>query len=51
VLPWAIQWYTWVSAGFMRAYLEHTAAASFLRATSKEVALLLDCFHVEQSAP
>ncbi|HWL88300.1 MAG TPA: maltose alpha-D-glucosyltransferase [Polyangiaceae bacterium] len=49
VLPWAIQWYTWVSAGFMRAYLEHTAAASFLRADIEEVALLLDVFMLSKA--
>jgi len=49
VFPWAIQWYTWVSAAFMRAYLEHTAAASFLRADIAEVALLLDVFMLSKA--
>ncbi len=48
-LAWAIQWYTWVSAGFMRAYLEHTAAASFLKADIEEVALLLDVFMLSKA--
>ncbi|WP_394840406.1 maltokinase N-terminal cap-like domain-containing protein [Pendulispora rubella] len=49
VFPWAIQWYTWVSASFMRAYLEHTAASSFLRADIAEVALLLDVFMLSKA--
>ncbi|WP_394829835.1 maltokinase N-terminal cap-like domain-containing protein [Pendulispora albinea] len=49
VFPWAIQWYTWISATFMRAYLEHTAAASFLHADIEEVALLLDVFMLSKA--
>ena len=29
--PWAEAWHRWSSAAFLRAYLERTAGASFLR--------------------
>ncbi|HWO94162.1 MAG TPA: putative maltokinase, partial [Dehalococcoidia bacterium] len=46
---WARVWHTWVSATFLRAYLETAAGASFLPADSGDLVTLLDAFIMEKA--
>ena len=47
---WCTYWYDWVSATFLRSYLETAAAAGtpFLPQTDAEIATLLDLLLLEQ---
>jgi maltose alpha-D-glucosyltransferase/alpha-amylase len=42
--PWAEHWYLWVSAAFLRGYLEAAAGAAFLPADGDEVESLLTVY-------
>ncbi|HEX3556975.1 MAG TPA: maltose alpha-D-glucosyltransferase [Thermoanaerobaculia bacterium] len=46
---WALYWVRWVSAAFLRAYLDRARGASFLPAAAGERASLLDAFLLEKA--
>jgi maltose alpha-D-glucosyltransferase/alpha-amylase len=46
---WARYWERWVSAAFLRAYLERARGASFLPAAPAELATLLDAYLLEKA--
>jgi maltose alpha-D-glucosyltransferase/alpha-amylase len=46
---WAGFWYTWVSAAFLKAYLETAATGTFLPASRQEFKLLLDTYLLEKA--
>jgi len=46
---WARYWERWVSAAFLRAYLERARGASFLPASRAETATLLDVYVLEKT--
>ncbi|HYX23665.1 MAG TPA: phosphotransferase, partial [Thermoanaerobaculia bacterium] len=46
---WALYWQRWVSAAFLRAYLDRARGASFLPPAAGERALLLDAFLLEKA--
>ena len=46
---WSRAWYGWVSAAFLRAYLETTANAAFLPESREELRMLLDVFLLEKA--
>ncbi len=47
--PWLRAWETWVSAGFLGAYLEACAGATFLPAEPAELQALLDAFTLDKA--
>ncbi len=47
--PWARFWYTWVSATFVKAYLEAAEGASYLPRTREEFRTWLDAFLLEKA--
>lgn len=47
--PWAKFWSSWVSATFMKEYLEAAEGASFLPHTGEELKLLMDTFILEKA--
>jgi maltose alpha-D-glucosyltransferase / alpha-amylase len=47
--PWAHLWYSWVSAIFLKAYLEEAAAGSFLPENREEFDILLEAFLLEKA--
>jgi maltose alpha-D-glucosyltransferase/alpha-amylase len=47
--PWADLWWAWVSAAFLRGYLEAAGEASFLPRGREELAVLLDAFLLESA--
>jgi maltose alpha-D-glucosyltransferase/alpha-amylase len=47
--PWARFWDFWVSAGFMKGYLETTAGASFLPKSQDEFNLMLSVYVLEKA--
>jgi maltose alpha-D-glucosyltransferase/alpha-amylase len=49
LMPWVRYWYRWVSAAFLRGYLEATADASFLPADDADKAVLLDAFLIQKA--
>jgi len=46
---WARYWERWVSASFLRSYLERARGASFLPASREDVAMLLDIYRLEKA--
>ncbi|HEV7507292.1 MAG TPA: maltose alpha-D-glucosyltransferase [Thermoanaerobaculia bacterium] len=46
---WALYWERWVSATFLRAYLDRARGASFPPPSAEERALLLDAFLLEKA--
>jgi maltose alpha-D-glucosyltransferase / alpha-amylase len=46
---WARYWERWVSASFLRSYLERARGASFLPASREEMATLLDVYLLERA--
>jgi maltose alpha-D-glucosyltransferase/alpha-amylase len=46
---WASYWERWVSASFLRSYLERARGASFLPASRDTVATLLDVYRLEKA--
>jgi maltose alpha-D-glucosyltransferase/alpha-amylase len=46
---WARYWERWVSASFLRSYLERARGASFLPASREDVAMLLDVYRLEKA--
>ena len=46
---WARVWYRWVSAAFLRGYLEAADRALYLPATEKDLKVLLDAFMLQQA--
>jgi len=46
---WAGYWERWVSASFVRSYLERARSAPFLPASREAVALLLDVYRLEKA--
>jgi maltose alpha-D-glucosyltransferase/alpha-amylase len=49
VASWAGYWQRWVSASFLRAYLDRARGASFMPASRGELATLLDVFALEKA--
>lgn len=47
--PWARFWHLWVSAAYLRAYLETAEDAALLPAAADDLELLLDVFLVEKA--
>ncbi|MDM7916028.1 MAG: putative maltokinase, partial [Candidatus Eisenbacteria bacterium] len=47
--PWARWWYMWVSAAFLRRYLERTAGSGLLPSTDEELKILFDCYLMEKA--
>ncbi len=47
--PWAKFWCSWVSATFVKAYLEAAGEASFLPRSPEELRVLLDTFLLEKA--
>src|SRR5688572_28638837 len=47
--PWAEAWVTWVSAAYLRAYLETTRGAAFLPARTASVGALLQIFMLDKT--
>ena len=47
--PWLFEWYRWVSAGFLRAYLEVPGVDRLLPADRDQLAALLDFFLLEKA--
>jgi maltose alpha-D-glucosyltransferase/alpha-amylase len=47
--PWLFAWYRWVSAGFLRAYLDVPGVDWLLPADRRELAALLDFFLLEKA--
>jgi maltose alpha-D-glucosyltransferase/alpha-amylase len=46
--PWTRWWYTWVSAAFLQAYLEHAAAGTFLPQSRDELKILFEVLMLEK---
>jgi maltose alpha-D-glucosyltransferase/alpha-amylase len=44
VLPWASEWHRWISAAFLRSYLDTTAKGLFIAKDPSESSLLIDVF-------
>ncbi len=49
LLPWAAYWTRWVSAGFLRSYLEKAAEAPLLPPDRKKLATLLNTYLLEKA--
>jgi maltose alpha-D-glucosyltransferase/alpha-amylase len=47
--PWARAWQAWVSAAFLRTYLDVAGAAAFLPAETRETERLLDAFVLDKA--
>jgi maltose alpha-D-glucosyltransferase/alpha-amylase len=47
--PWALFWYSWVSATFLQSYLEVPATAAFLPPSGEDLRTLLDLFLLEKA--
>ena len=47
--PWARYWYLWVSAAFLRSYLQTAEPAGFLPRTDDELRILLDLYLLEKA--
>jgi len=47
--PWAFFWYSWVSAAFLKGYLETAAQAGFLPRTPEVMKWLFEAFLVEKA--
>jgi maltose alpha-D-glucosyltransferase / alpha-amylase len=47
--PWLFEWYRWVSAGFVRAYLDVPGIERLLPANRDQLAALLDFFLLEKA--
>ena len=47
--PWARFWYTWVSATFVKAYLEAAGNAAYLPQTNDEFRVMLDAYLLEKA--
>jgi maltose alpha-D-glucosyltransferase/alpha-amylase len=46
---WAIYWYGWVSAAFLRSYLGHASGGGFLPEDRDQLRTLLDAFILEKA--
>ena len=47
--PWAHYWNLWVSASYLKGFLDATAEATFLPKSQEEMALLLDIYLLEKA--
>ena len=47
--PWALCWYRWVSAAFLRSYLEVSGGAPFIPKTRQELEILLNSYLLEKA--
>jgi maltose alpha-D-glucosyltransferase / alpha-amylase len=47
--PWASYWQRWVSAAFLRSYLEVSRGASFIPQSKEDLALLLDTYLLDKA--
>jgi maltose alpha-D-glucosyltransferase/alpha-amylase len=46
---WAEHWYSWVSAAFLKTYLETAGPGKFLPETREELGLLLNVYLLEKA--
>jgi maltose alpha-D-glucosyltransferase / alpha-amylase len=49
VEPWAHFWQAWVSAVYLKAYLDETGSAGFLPASEEELEILLEAYVMEKA--
>jgi maltose alpha-D-glucosyltransferase/alpha-amylase len=49
LLPWGRLWSTWVSAAFLRAYLDRAGSAPFVPTSQRELEVLLDALVLEKA--
>jgi len=49
IASWARYWERWISAAFLRAYLDRARSASFMPASRRELATLLDVYELEKA--
>ena len=49
LFPWARLWSMWVSATFLRAYLDRAGSAPFIPTTARELEVLLDALVLEKA--
>jgi maltose alpha-D-glucosyltransferase/alpha-amylase len=47
--PWILFWHQWVTAGFLRAYMDSASEGSFLPRTRREIEVLLDGLLLEKA--
>src|SRR5206468_11388562 len=47
--PWILFWHQWVTAAFLRAYMDATADSAFLPRTRGEIEVLLDSLLLEKA--
>ena len=47
--PWASYWQRWVSAAFLRSYLEVSRGSSFIPQSREDLALLLDTYLLDKA--
>ena len=47
--PWALCWYRWVSATFLKSYLQVSGHASFIPKTREELDILLSCYLLDKA--
>jgi maltose alpha-D-glucosyltransferase/alpha-amylase len=47
--PWILLWHQWVTAAFLRAYMDATADSAFLPRTRGEIEVLLDSLLLEKA--
>jgi maltose alpha-D-glucosyltransferase / alpha-amylase len=47
--PWAQFWHAWVSAVYLKTYLEETRSAGFLPASEEELEILLEAYVMEKA--
>jgi len=47
--PWVLFWYLWVSASFLRSYLDVVSAGDILPTDEKELTVLLDVLLIEKA--
>ncbi|HUS19757.1 MAG TPA: maltose alpha-D-glucosyltransferase [Terriglobales bacterium] len=47
--PWAVAWYQWVSATFLKSYLTHVGPATFVPRSMDALALLFNIYMLEKA--
>jgi maltose alpha-D-glucosyltransferase / alpha-amylase len=47
--PWVLFWYLWVSASYLRSYLDVVASGDILPKDEKELTVLLDVLLLEKA--
>jgi maltose alpha-D-glucosyltransferase/alpha-amylase len=47
--PWVLYWYLWVSAAFLRSYVESSEGAPFMPRSREELQVLFDVFLLQKA--